>query len=89
MSANAIRFSRRRANRTPRRQARNLLPIEPCKACQSAAAVKGSSTRYVECSNRHCAATGPQAAGDQEAVGLWNFIMAPCRCARRTGETTP
>ncbi len=83
MSANAIRFSRRRANRTPRRQTRNLMPIEPCKACQSAAAVKGSSTRYVECSNERCAATGPQAAGDQEAVGLWNFIMAPRECEAR------
>ncbi|WP_241419108.1 hypothetical protein [Acidiphilium multivorum] len=59
------------------------MPIETCKACQSAAALKGTTTRYVECSNEYCAATGPQAAGEQEAIGLWNLIMAPCECEAR------
>ncbi len=80
---------RRRAARTPRSPARDLAPINPCKSCQSPGTIKGTTTRYVECSNEYCAATGPQGAGDVEAVGLWNFIMAPCGCARRTGETTP
>lgn len=86
MSANAIRFRRSRKRAAPApNTARNLLPIEPCASCKSPGALKGATTRWVECTNEYCAATGPQGAGATEAVNLWNLVMKRCSCGASNG----